>query len=109
MSGIIPKTHPWVAKWGEGERFDGGGQGDTFLVPDRTTPRGVMKLLKDHRAGDPKSRRRMFQEVSNLKILHSAGARVPQILDDNTSEFENLGVPLFFVMERIEGKTLANS
>ncbi len=49
----------------------------------------------------------MFQEVSNLKILHSAGARVPQVLDDNTSEYENLETPLFFVMDYVSGQTLA--
>jgi serine/threonine protein kinase len=49
----------------------------------------------------------MHQEVVNLKVLQSAGGKVPKVLDGNTEEFENQNSPLYFVMEYIDGKTLA--
>ena len=109
MDHSTPNHHesPWLARWGKGERFDGGGQGDTYIVSDSEHGSAVMKVLTEKRAKDAKSRRRMFQEVSNLKILHSAGGRVPRIFDENVKDYENLSVPLFFVMERIKGQTLA--
>jgi hypothetical protein len=42
------------------------------------TKNAVLKLLKPQKAQDPKGRRRMYQEVANLKILHSAGGKVPK-------------------------------
>jgi serine/threonine protein kinase len=58
---------------------------------------------------DPKARRRMAQEVTNLKVLHSAGGKVPRVLDGNTEQFENPNIPLFFVMDFIPGRTLADT
>lgn len=50
----------------------------------------------------------MYQEVANLKILRSAGGKVPEVLDGNTEAFDNLDVPMFFVMEFVAGETLAS-
>jgi tRNA A-37 threonylcarbamoyl transferase component Bud32 len=50
----------------------------------------------------------MYQEVANLKILRSAGGKVPEVLDGNTESFDDTNVPLYFVMEHIVGDTLAN-
>ena len=49
----------------------------------------------------------MFQEVGHLRVLHAAGCKVPAVLDDNTAKFETPQVSLYFVMEHIEGQTLA--
>jgi serine/threonine protein kinase len=99
---------PWQNRWKFVESMKGGGQGETSVVTDNQNPtiRGVLKTLREEKESDPKARRRMFQEVSNLKVLHSARAKVPQVYDDNTSSFET-GEQLYFVMEVIEGKTLA--
>jgi serine/threonine protein kinase len=101
---------PWTEKWTELKPLGGGGQGDTLLVCSKTDEKklGVLKLLKSVKAKDPKARRRMYQEVANLKILRSAGGKVPEILDGNTEIFENLETPMFFVMEYIQGRMLAD-
>ena len=103
-------TEPWNEKWAEMKPLDGGGQGDTFLVKsvDDGAKGAVLKLLKAVKKQDSKARRRMFQEAANLKILHSAGGKVPEVLDGNTDSFEDVNVPLYFVMEHIGGNTLAN-
>lgn len=111
---------PGSPRWVRGRSLSGGGQGDTFEVVDtkgaaEDFPGAVMKLLKPDKANDPKARRRMYQEVANLKVLHSAGGKVPRVLDGNTERFEELldvsmgiALPLYFVMELIPGKTLAD-
>jgi serine/threonine protein kinase len=101
---------PWTEKWVDSKPLDGGGQGDTLLVRPNSdgTKQAVLKLLKPHKAQDPKARRRMYQEVANLKILRSAGGKVPEVLDGNTESFDKLDVPMFFVMEFVAGETLAN-
>ncbi|MCH8344556.1 MAG: protein kinase, partial [Planctomycetes bacterium] len=53
------------------------------------------------------ARRRMAREVVYLRTLHQAGAKVPQVIDDNTQQFENLSHRLFFVMDLIKGDELA--
>src|ERR1019366_5419608 len=98
----------WNKKWVEIEPLSGGGQGDTILVKSISgePPQAVLKLLKPQKAQDAKARGRMAQEVTNLKVLRNAGGKVPQVLDGNTEQFEDLTEPLFFVMEYIVGKTL---
>jgi serine/threonine protein kinase len=51
----------------------------------------------------------MYQEVSSLRVLHSAGANVPGIFEDNVGQFEDPDVPLYFVMTYVAGKTLADT
>jgi len=50
----------------------------------------------------------MYQEVANLKILRSAGGKVPEVLDGNTEVFENIETLMFFVMEFVPGRMLAD-
>jgi serine/threonine protein kinase len=100
----------WNEKWTEVKPLGGGGQGDTLLVRSNSdeSKQAVLKLLKPHKAQDPKARRRMYQEVANLKILRNAGGNVPEVLDGNTESFEKLDLPMYFVMEFVAGNTLAN-
>src|SRR5437867_3030458 len=104
----MSSEEPWMERWKFVAPLDGGGQGDTSIVSSHGDPNlaGVLKCLKKGKEADPKARRRMFQEVSNLKVLHGAGAKVPKVFDDNTASFESTE-PLFFVMEQIHGKTLS--
>jgi serine/threonine protein kinase len=50
----------------------------------------------------------MTREVVNLASVHQAGGRVPQIIDHNatTEIVANTDVPLYLVMDFIEGETL---
>lgn len=102
----MSKTEPWADRW---ETLDGdtreGGQGETFRVRSKTDDTSaILKLLKHQKR--EQARRRMRQEVTNLQVLHEAGCKVPRVLEDNTLEFSDPGVRLYFVMEYIDGKTL---
>ena len=99
----------WEKSWDQIRPLGGGGQGDTLLVKSISgePSRAVLKLLKPQKVREPKARGRMAMEVTNLKVLRNAGGKVPQVLDGNTEHFEDKNVPLFFVMEFIEGETLA--
>src|SRR5205809_7981321 len=99
---------PWADRWRMLKALDGGGQGDTFLVEpvDGSPTQAVMKLLKSSKSKDPKARARMHREVASLKTLAPAGAKVPRVQDSNTEDFEKLDVPLYFVMDFVDGKTL---
>src|SRR5258706_6527475 len=99
--------HPWTKEWGGGEAFGAGGQGDTLLLPDGTAPKAVLKILKDKKKHDAKARRRMYQEVSNLRIMSAAGANVPRVLESNSDKFAEEGTELYLIMEHISGETLA--
>jgi serine/threonine protein kinase len=105
------QSAPWEKNWIVIEPLDGGGQGDTLLVKPVTGEpvKAVLKLLKAGKASDAKARGRMAQEVINLRFLRTAGGKVPHVLESNTEKFEDPNVPLFFVMELIQGTTLAKA
>ena len=98
---------PWSEKWEGVGPLGGGGQGSTFRVRSRASgSEGVLKILK-YQDRD-QARRRMSQEVTNLTVLHNAGCKVPKVLDANVTEFEAKSTQLYFVMELVEGDTLAD-
>jgi serine/threonine protein kinase len=98
---------PWLDKWVVEKELGKGGQGTTFLVKAGDGDRvGVIKILK-HQESD-EARRRMYREVTNLKVLANAGCKVPGVLDSNTDQFESKEVALYFVMEYISGDSLAH-
>ena len=101
---------PWSQSWIEIEPLGSGGQGDTLLVRAASgdPTKAVLKILRSHKARDAKARGRMAQEVTNLRVLHNAGGKVPRVLDGNTEKFEDANLSLYFVMEHIAGNTLAS-
>src|SRR4051812_10301152 len=98
---------PWEQSWKQIGPLGAGGQGETSLVEPASGGRSkaVLKLLR--RNDLAKARGRMAQEVTNLKVIHNAGGKVPKVLDGNTDQFEDSSLPLYFVMEHISGRTLA--
>jgi serine/threonine protein kinase len=96
---------PWSAKWDASRELSSGGQGTTYLVRNINGDRfGVLKLLK--RQNSPQARKRMRLEVDTLRFLSEKGAAVPTVLDSNVESADDLDVPLYFVMQRIDGETL---
>lgn len=96
----------WEQKWEKVRRLGSGGQGETFEVislTDRSLT-GAMKCLRNNRS--MQARKRMRREVVALETLTVSGVSVPEVLDENTESFETPTVPLYVVMELIEGKTL---
>jgi serine/threonine-protein kinase len=68
---------------------------------------GSEAVLKTLRYPDSKqARRRMLQEVTNLKLLSTVDCAVPRLLDDNTADFADRSVDLYMVMEYAKGQTL---
>jgi serine/threonine protein kinase len=100
----------WEIEW---ELVDGpdalkGGQASVSKVRRRMdgTP-GALKLLHTEHLGKTERRYRMQQEANALIAL--AGQGVPHLLASNVDKWTETGVPLFIVMEWIEGITLANA
>jgi len=104
----MSEIRPWDSQWKVvDDNFGGGGQGITMLVSRVTDPqsRGVLKRLRYPKRA--KDRSRMHRERSALETLAQQGLKVPHVLGGNTHEHEDLSAELYFVMERIEGLTVA--
>jgi len=95
---------PWEERWRRGRQLGRGGQGVTFLVERIDVPdeRYVLKELRNN--GDLERRKRMHREVQALQELDHP--RLPKIIESNTDAFADLEVPLFFVMDYVDGQTL---
>jgi serine/threonine-protein kinase len=95
---------PWEEKWRRVRQLGRGGQGVAFLVERIDVP-GEHYVLKELRNNaDLERRKRMHREVQALQQLDHL--RLPKIIDSNTDAFADLDVPLFFVMDYVEGQTL---
>mgnify|MGYP003667337000 FL=1 len=88
-------THPWDTKWQITGNLATGGQGVTKKVSqlENANLTGVLKYLKNNK--NLQARARMTREVNNLSLLPSLGGLVPNVLDHNTYEFENISSELF--------------
>lgn len=99
------QNRAWETEWEYVKDLGEGGQGSALLVTRKSTfEEAVLKELK--KQGNPQARRRMHQEVVNLRIMANAGARVPRVLQGNTDRFEEEDVELYFVMEYVVGEPL---
>ena len=93
-----------LSDWKHEKKIGRGGQGETSLVSHVVSGQyGVLKKI--HSSNNPKQRSRLLTEVTNLRIVRSRGGKVPDVLDENTNEFESKN-ELFFVMSYIEGSCL---
>jgi eukaryotic-like serine/threonine-protein kinase len=95
---------PWEERWRRVRQLGRGGQGVTFLVEHVDVP-GEHYVLKELRNNaDLERRKRMHREVQALQQLDHP--RLPKIVESNTNAFADLDVPLFFVMDYVDGQTL---
>ena len=77
-------ANPWDDTWTDAGRLGKGGQGLTHKVHRKDGPDQVFVLKKLKNNQDAEARRRMFQEVANLRVLSSAGVKVPRVVAENT-------------------------
>ncbi len=98
----------WQDHWKTIRDIDEGGQGITKLVESLADGAiGVLKTPLERklpRRYENVRRGKMRSEVVALESLDFPG--VPRLLDDNTIEWRNFEVPLYFVMSHIAGETL---
>lgn len=98
----------WKITWREVEtdaKPKKGGQGSVVKVERIADGRlGALKRLHEEHLGSKERRFRMQQEVSALFALE--GKRAPWILDSNVDQWQDKEVPLWAVMEWVEGRTL---
>ena len=101
-----PQKSPWLEKWQVIRTLGRGGQGETALVRSILDGdcSGVLKTLRNNKSNQARSRIRM--EVSTLEMLSVRGIKVPSVIDSNVDRFKDDGLPLYFVMQYIEGGTL---
>lgn len=99
----------WRSAWDlvEGATGAAGGQGTVRLVARRVDGiDGALKELHPTHLADTERRRRMAREVRALEQVRGMG--VPAVLDHNIRFVDDTSVPLYFVSEWVEGRTLQN-
>jgi len=98
------KKKPWDDNWQILRPLGGGGQGNAFLVKhrDEADREYVLKVLKSQKALE--RRERLHREVQALQLLQHPA--IPKVVESNTHAFADIEVPLYFVIEYVEGQTL---
>src|SRR5262245_24707807 len=99
------RRKPWDDNWERVKELPGGGQSKTFVVKRRdidSKDNYVLKILR--RQDELERRRRMAREVTALQQLDHP--RLPKIIESNTDAVDDIDIPLFFVMDHIDGQTL---
>ena len=100
-------TPRWNEKW---DRNPGstlrGGQGTSFLATwrDGTDGRVFIKELRKPR--DLEARKRFRREVAAYETLNHPN--LPNLIEDNSAEWEDVAIPLYLVLECIDGNTLGS-
>jgi serine/threonine protein kinase len=101
------EQEPWRNKWKPLASITPreGGHGKVHFVQSSDgKTKGALKLLKENLKAE--RRARMRREVVVLDTLkHVKG--IPAVLDDNTSDFEDKSVPLYVVLQFVDGKNLS--
>lgn len=99
----------WEENWEiiNGNEAKQGGQGKTLKVRSLsgTGIIGCLKELHQEHLNNTERRFRMQQEAAALQALEGNGA--PKLLDSNVEYWNQKDVPLYIVMEWIEGPTLS--
>lgn len=99
---------PWSEDWEKVDQIGRGGQVNTRLVRarDGTDRLGALQTLRDEKKRNLQARSRMKCGVTALETLGAQHLRVPTVLDGNLDKYADLTVPLYVVMDFIDGETL---
>jgi serine/threonine protein kinase len=100
------RKNPWTESWELIRALGKGGQGETFLLRALADAnrRGVLKKLKNQKSVQARGRMRI--EVTNLEALSYLRIKVPAVYESNVAQFAEADVPLYFVMQYVDGPTL---
>jgi eukaryotic-like serine/threonine-protein kinase len=102
MAKANPK--PWEGTWRTLRKLGTGGHGKASLVERHDEPGEQFALKELSRQDDIERRQRMHREVQALRLLqHSA---IPRVVETNSDLYADLEIPLYFVMDYVEGPTL---
>lgn len=99
------KSKPWDANWEKIRQLGGGGHGDAYLVRRRDDSSNVcvLKVLRNNDSAE--RRQRMHREVQALQQLQHRA--IPKVVESNTDAYGDGETPLYFVVDYVEGPTLA--
>lgn len=96
-------TPGWTRTWTkDASRSFRGGQGTSFLGRG---PEGETVFIKElQRQTNLQARKRFAREVGCYETLQHAG--LPRLLDHNATDWRDRTIPLYLVLELIEGPTI---
>ena len=100
-------SQTWEDNWEIVEQADQrqGGQGTVVRVRCKSDGMfGALKQLHSYHLRNKERRYRMQQEVNLLRLLGGIGT--PIVIEANTEHWEEVGLPLYVVMDWIEGPTI---
>jgi eukaryotic-like serine/threonine-protein kinase len=102
----VPKQ-PWEPRWNSLNRnASQGGQGESWIVQEVASgTRGFAKALKNQ--NKQAARARMRRETTAYETLEIEG--VPRLIDHNTESWKDKSVPLFLVIELVDGRQLSDA
>ena len=91
-------------RWEKIDSAGDGGQGYVLKVKDINNPTDIFALKFLKKQTDSERRKRMFNEVNNVKLLKNE--HLINIIDTNCDSYEKEEVKLYYVSPYIEGCTL---
>lgn len=91
-------------RWQRGDAVGGGGQATVYKATEIDNPTEIFALKYLKKQDDIERRKRMFNEVNNVKLLQND--HLISIIDTNCNLYESENVDLYYVTSYIEGCTL---
>ena len=91
-------------RWQRGDAVGGGGQATVYKATEIDNPTEIFALKYLKKQDDIERRKRMFNEVNNVKLLQND--HLISIIDTNCNLYESENVDLYYVTSYIGGCTL---
>lgn len=92
-------------RWEKIDDIDGGGQGTTIKAVDKNDNNVIAAVKILNKQNDMERRARMLRETVSLSTL--SHPNLPEVLDSNTENWQDLNYKLFIATEFIPGVTLS--